>query len=91
MVAKSDTGDGNTVCTSFVLKSNELVFVVTAPQPALITDKANSAIPGYDTEAAYEFLKKHGLAVRSIGTVSGPALRFTLWFSQVIQLYAPLT
>jgi hypothetical protein len=59
--------DGNNVCTSFVLQSNELVFVVTAPQPAVTTEKASSAIPGYDSEAAYEFLKKHGVAVRSIG------------------------
>lgn len=69
LVAKSDMGDGNNVCTSFVLQSNELVFVVTAPHPAAAADKANSAIPGYDTEAAYAFLKKHGLAVRSIGAL----------------------
>ena len=73
LVAKSDMGDGNNVCTSFVLQSNELVFVVTAPQPAVATDKANSAIPGYDTEAAYAFLKKHGLAVRSIGAPLSPS------------------
>lgn len=67
LVAKSDMGDGNNVCTSFVLQSNELVFVVTAPQPSVTTDKATSAIPGYDVEAAHAFLRKHGLAVRSIG------------------------
>lgn len=67
LVAKSDMADGNNVCTSFVLQSGELVFVVTAPQPAVAKDTAKSAIPGYDGDVAYEFLKKHGVAVRSIG------------------------
>ena len=74
LVAKSDTSTGNMACTSFVLRSNDLTFVVTAPQggPAC-GDASTSALPGYDAEAAFGFIRRHGLAVRSIGAPSRAA------------------
>lgn len=69
LTAKSDTSDGNSVCTSCVLQSDELVFVITAPQSFANAQPGTSAIPGYDAERAFDFFKKHGLAVRAIGTL----------------------
>lgn len=68
LVAKSDTSTGSTACTSYVLRSNDLTFMITAPQggPAC-GDASSSALPGYDPESAFAFIKAHGLAVRSIG------------------------
>lgn len=68
VVAKSDLGTGNSVCTSFVLNSGELTFMVTAPQStANIQEGSPCPFPGYKCDAAFEFVKKHGIAVRAIG------------------------
>jgi 4-hydroxyphenylpyruvate dioxygenase len=68
LVAKSDTSSGNTTCTSFVIQSKDLKFVITAPQtvPSLRLN-GKCPLPGYDPEQAFDFIKEHGLAVRAIG------------------------
>ena len=67
-VAKSDQSTSNGVFASYVLKSNDLTFVLTAPYSRTV-DKTNSrpALPWYKQDEAYAFLNKHGLAVRSVG------------------------
>lgn len=68
LVAKSDLGSGNSKCTSFVLQSGSLKFVVTAPQSLKnIAPDSACPLPGYDAEFAYDFLRRHGLAARAIG------------------------
>eukprot|EP00892_Ulva_mutabilis_P002238 jgi/Ulvmu1/12014/UM083_0027.1 len=68
VVARSDLGSGNNICTSLVLRSGELTFIVTAPQSvANIQPSSTCPFPGYDCGIAFEFIKKHGLAVRAIG------------------------
>jgi 4-hydroxyphenylpyruvate dioxygenase len=68
LVAKSDTGSGNTACTSFVIQSNDLKFVITAPQMvSAVRSVGKCPLPGYDAEKAFAFIKEHGLAVKSIG------------------------
>ena len=67
-VAKADITAGCTMCTSIVNKCEDIVFVVTAPN-AVDDDMAvhSCPIPHYDPDTAFEFVKKHGMAVRSIG------------------------
>ena len=67
-MAKSDQSTGNGIFASYVLKSNDLTFVLTAPYSRTV-DKTNSrpALPWYKQDEAYAFLNKHGLAVRSVG------------------------
>ena len=67
-VAKSDQSTGNGIFASYVLKSNDLTFVLTAPYSRTV-DKTNSrpALPWYKQDEAYAFLNKHGLAVKSVG------------------------
>ena len=75
-VAKSDLSTENSTCVSQVIKSNEVVFVVTAPQPAHVTKpESQCALPGYNADVAFEFLKTHGLAVRAIGALLPPCSR----------------
>lgn len=66
--AKSDQGTGNQHCASYVMKSNDITFVFTAPY-STSSEKSNSAppLPWYDQELAHSFHKKHGLAVRALG------------------------
>jgi len=67
-VAKSDLGSGNSVCTSYVLRSGELTFIVTSPQSIVNSQEDTICpFPGYQCETAFEFIKKHGVAVRAIG------------------------
>lgn len=72
LVGKSDQSTGNPICASYALQSHELVFAFTAPYSrraprAEGSEAALGLIPGYSQEAAYEFLKTHGLAVRAVG------------------------
>eukprot|EP00891_Asterochloris_glomerata_P003896 jgi/Astpho2/3896/Aster-04404 len=75
-VAKSDQSTGNGIFASYVLKSNDLTFVLTAPYSRTV-DKTNTrpALPWYKQDEAYAFLNKHGLAVRSVGVLVGDARR----------------
>ncbi|KAL4451461.1 hypothetical protein ABPG75_007123 [Micractinium tetrahymenae] len=67
LVAKSDQSTGNHHFASYVLQTGDLVMAFTAPYSCK-TDKADSKPPvEYDQEEAYDFLKKHGLAVRAFG------------------------
>ncbi|KAL4441075.1 hypothetical protein ABPG77_010506 [Micractinium sp. CCAP 211/92] len=67
LVAKSDQSTGNHHFASYVMQTGDLVMAFTAPYSCK-TDKADSRPPvEYDQEEAYEFLKKHGLAVRAFG------------------------
>ena len=71
-VAHSDQSTGNQHYSSHVMRSGELVLAFTAPY-GMATDKAASAppAPGYDQGRAFDFLKKHGLAVRAVGEEGG--------------------
>jgi 4-hydroxyphenylpyruvate dioxygenase len=75
LVAKSDQGTRNHTFASYVMRSGDITFTFTAPYS--ITSAASHAaangissppppIPWYDQEHAYQFLKRHGLAVRSL-------------------------
>jgi 4-hydroxyphenylpyruvate dioxygenase len=71
LVAKSDLSTENSACVSHVIKCNDVVFVVTAPQaPHMVEEDSNCALPGYDADEAFAFLSRHGLAVRAIGASS---------------------
>ncbi|KAI3436403.1 hypothetical protein D9Q98_005820 [Chlorella vulgaris] len=66
-VAKSDQSTGNHHFASHVLQSGDLVMAFTAPYSTQ-TDKSDSCPPyEYNQDAAYDFLKRHGLAVRAFG------------------------
>jgi len=70
-VAKSDHSTGNSSFASYVLKSNELTFIFTAPysRQAAPADSA-PAVPSYKQDDIYAFVNKHGLAVRAVGEVN---------------------
>ena len=68
LVSKSDLSTGNTTCVSHVVQSNDVTFVVTAPQaPHMKGEHDECPLPGYSNDAAFMFIRTHGLAVRSIG------------------------
>ena len=68
LAAKSDQGTGNHHFASYALRSNDLLFAFTAPYGAA-ADKAASRppLPWYDPDRAFDFFKRHGLAVRALG------------------------
>lgn len=69
LVAKSDQSTGNHTFASYVVKSNQVRFVFTAPysKDAPKPEGAKPAVEGYDPEFASYFIAKHGLAVRAVG------------------------
>lgn len=70
LVAKSDMSTGNTTYCSHVVKSDEIVFVFTAPYSNTEEDRRGKGpVPhqGFDQDVAHAFVKKHGLAVRAVG------------------------
>jgi 4-hydroxyphenylpyruvate dioxygenase len=73
MVAKSDQSTGNTEHASYVLRSEDLTFVFTAPYAvpaaaaAATAAQSTSPFPGFDASRAHAFFSKHGLAGRAIG------------------------
>ena len=73
-VAKSDHSTGNSSFASYVLKSDELTFIFTAPysQVAAPAD-STPAVPSYNMHAIYSFINKHGLGVRAVGEWPEPA------------------
>lgn len=79
LVAKSDLSTGNPLYSSRVLRSNNLVFVFTAPygnpqlhSPALV-QSPTLPLPYFSSDTAHAFFKKHGLAVRAVGVLVGSA------------------
>jgi len=74
-VAKSDLSTGNHSYASYVLQSNELVFVFTAPYCNGASASSSSALPhpGFEQEEAHAFVRTHGLAVRAVGIVVASA------------------
>lgn len=75
LVAKSDQSTGNHASASYVARSGDVTLVFTAPY-ALETAKApgaDSPLPGFDASFAFDFTKKHGLAVRALGIRVGDA------------------
>lgn len=68
LVAKSDQSTGNSAFASYVLKSNELTFIFTAPYSRKIAlTEGDLAVPSYKHDLIYNFVNSHGLAVRAVG------------------------
>ena len=69
MVSFTDIDNGNHKYTSYVLKSNDIRFVFTAPywteapEPTL---KRVDTFPDYSREKAFDFISKHGMAGRAL-------------------------
>jgi hypothetical protein len=79
-VAKADLTTGCSACSSFVLRSGEATLVITAPSYRRTNGSrapVKCPLPGYDAAAAFEFIKEHGIAVRSIGAT--PFLTRAVW------------
>ena len=78
LVAKADQSTGSAASASYVCQSNELVFAFTAPYSRKMAVAANTppVIPGYNVQAAHDFIATHGLAVRAVGVYD--ALHFAL-------------
>lgn len=70
LVAKSDLSTVNSMYASYVLKSNDLVFVFTAPYSRTAwrnSPPSEHPLPYYDQQKAHDFVACHGLAVRAVG------------------------
>lgn len=70
MVAASDIDNGSHKYTSYVLSSDSIRFVFTAPYWTEAPDSKITraeAFPNFDRDAVNAFVVKHGLAVRAIG------------------------
>lgn len=68
LIARSDQGTGNQHFASYVMNSQDITFVFTAPYSTTTNKKdSTSPMPWYSQDAAHEFIKKHGLAVRALG------------------------
>lgn len=70
LVAKSDHSTGNSRYASYVLRSHDLTLVFTAPYSRACAAAAPSSaepLPGFDQQAAFDFIISHGLAVRAVG------------------------
>ena len=65
--AKSDLSTGNKTYASYVMKSNDLVFVFTAPYNSPDWTDTNMPHPNYDSAKANKFVIDHGLAVKACG------------------------
>nr|XP_028963995.1 4-hydroxyphenylpyruvate dioxygenase [Malus domestica] len=73
MVAKSDLSTGNQIHASYLLRSDDLVFLFTAPYSPTLTRNADPArprttasIPTFDHSASRAFSATHGLGVRAV-------------------------
>jgi hypothetical protein len=68
-VAKADLSTGCNACTSLVLQSQSIRIAITAPSAPGDGQarKARCPIPGFCPDAAFDFVRKHGLAVRAVG------------------------
>jgi 4-hydroxyphenylpyruvate dioxygenase len=70
MMASSDINNGNHKYASYLMTSQNIRFVFTAPYWTEAPDPTVEHIetfPCYDREVAWDFIKKHGLAARAIG------------------------
>lgn len=69
LVAKSDLTTGNARFASFVLQSHELQLVFTSPygESSEAHDSSPSPLPHFCRASAFDFFRRHGLAVRSVG------------------------
>mmetsp|Transcript_30882 Transcript_30882/g.73552 ORF Transcript_30882/g.73552 Transcript_30882/m.73552 type:complete len:378 (+) Transcript_30882:139-1272(+) len=68
LAARSDQSTGNSRYASYTLRSGELVFVFTSPYSAACAQPGGAApMPWLDAGRHWEFVRKHGLAVRAVG------------------------
>mmetsp|Transcript_6946 Transcript_6946/g.10163 ORF Transcript_6946/g.10163 Transcript_6946/m.10163 type:complete len:430 (-) Transcript_6946:35-1324(-) len=69
IVEKSDQETGNHEFSSVVMKSNDIVFVLSAPyaEDVPTPKETNKPLPNYSKAKAHEFFRKHGLAVTAVG------------------------
>ncbi|KAK9072646.1 hypothetical protein SSX86_009081 [Deinandra increscens subsp. villosa] len=68
VIAKSDLSTGNNAHASYLLRSDQLLFLFTAPYPAAVstTTTISGSIPTFSRTACHAFTASHGLGVRSI-------------------------
>jgi 4-hydroxyphenylpyruvate dioxygenase len=75
LVAKSDLSTGNPSYCSYVLKSNDLMFVFSAPYASSTDPVAQRELrnaqphPGVTGAAMRDFCDKHGFGVRAVGVL----------------------
>lgn len=67
LVAKSDLSTGNNVYASYVVQSNDLTFVFTAPYNTANVEATSPPHPSFNTDETNKFLTQHGLAVKAVG------------------------
>lgn len=68
-VGRSDLSTGNKHYASYVLRSNDLRFVFTAPYNNSDLEGSRPPHPGYSQEKSHQFVMNHGLAVRAVGII----------------------
>ena len=68
LVAKSDHSTGNSSFASYVLKSDDLTFIFSAPYSRQAAPADTSpAVPSFNMDTMYSFVNRHGLGVRAVG------------------------
>lgn len=70
LVARSDLSTGNELYSSYVMKSNDIYFVITSPMGARGRELGGAGLAtweNFDQELAYDLIKKHGPFVRQVG------------------------
>jgi 4-hydroxyphenylpyruvate dioxygenase len=72
LTAKSDQSTGNKAHASYLVESNNIKMIFTAPYRQASADESKSkAIPSFTQEIACDFFDKHGLGVRAVAIEVG--------------------
>lgn len=67
LTGKSDQSTGNKAHASYLLQSENINMIFTAPyRQAEPEDAASKAIPSFNSDSAFDFFDKHGLGVRAV-------------------------
>ncbi|KAL9241301.1 hypothetical protein vseg_015427 [Gypsophila vaccaria] len=73
IVAKSDLSTGNSVHSSYLLRSGELQFLFTSAYSPKMADPSTATVPGFDAAGFNRFVASHGLGVRAVAVEVGDA------------------
>ena len=72
LTAKSDQSTGNKAHASYLLESNEVKMIFTAPyRQASPEESKTKSIPSFSQDIACDFFDKHGLGVRAVAIEVG--------------------